>query len=316
MEKKKVYFTLNSDAKLNRNISSLQLGDLTYLKNLSENYDLHIVHPREFNFNSGTVSGSYGINISEKYVDFYSRKGEHEPSGDLFFIFSDGSAHNLGLNFMNEFYTFLKNLKNRGNFEHFVNEPETEEKTLKSYLPVLSQELNGIAKTRIFSEEDFYDMISTYGSTILKPIAGCRMRGVSLLKSEKDLLDIMSKYSLNAAYLSNNYVLQEPLFGDEKRLIVVGGEYLSSRVVKNRVNPWSPNNNQSNHIYYPSEEEIKIAVKANDAIGAYVAGIDFIGSKVNELNGSGSGITVKDNSGTIIVDEVPTVLSYINNILN
>lgn len=335
--KKTLYFSLNSDNKNIKDIKLFPAGDLEYLRGLNEKFDLHIIHPREYDFKNMTVPNSYGVEITDNTITFYERKGEHIPQGDAFFVFSSGGGHNLGLEFARNHISFLKYLRDNNNFQYFFNSPETQEMMLKDKLVELSSEFDGVAKTKEFSRENLEDMLSTYGSVIAKPIAGAKGSGVVKLKSSDDLEKLISSLQPNnlestddlekltslqpnnlESYLSSNYVLQEPLSGPEKRLIVLDGKYLGARVHINRSTPWEENNpDHRTEIYTPTEKEIKLAEQVAKRVGATIAGVDFIGDKINELNGGGTDTAFRDReTKEIFYNLAPWVVQKIYDIVH
>lgn len=292
---KKVYFSVSEDI---ANISIDDSSDHKFIERLNEICDLHLVHPCEYNFDSGTVMASYQYVNSKKII---LKQKEHRPNGDLFIIFSDGSNKNRGLDFAINEYHFLKNLKYDNSFEKFFNEPETEELTLKSYLTYLSKDNHlGIAKTMEYNYDNLERLLEQYGKVIAKPIFGCQMTGVQMIKE-------VSEFNEN---LTENYILQEPLFGPEKRIVVMDGQVIMARIHQDRKNPWNKGS-ASIQGYLPTSDEINIAINNTKSIGAYLAGVDFIGSKVNEINGSGTGIRYYDSETKKLIDKTPDLVNYI-----
>ena len=86
--KKVVYFPLNPDNKKTEDFSKFPyLPDFSYLIALQNEFDVHVVHPEEYNFEKGTVKASYGFILKDNKFDFPEKLGEHIPEGDLFFYF-------------------------------------------------------------------------------------------------------------------------------------------------------------------------------------------------------------------------------------
>ncbi|MFW5852983.1 MAG: ATP-grasp domain-containing protein, partial [Nanoarchaeota archaeon] len=301
---KKVYFSIREDI---TDVSPNKSSDHKFVQRMNEICDLHLVHPCEYDLDSMSVKASYHYNSPTELIE---ASGRHTPEGDLFIIFSDGSNRNRGLDFAKKEYEFLKILKDEGYVNKFFNEPETEEKTMKSGLVELCKDTKlKIANTLDFSVENAESMIKEYGSAVAKPIFGCQMAGVMLLKDAGEIRED------DIEYLNQNYVLQEPLSGDEKRVVVMDGSVLMSRVHKNRPNPWNDTSNTRTEIYEPSPLEREIAIMNTNAIGAYLAGIDFIGDKINEINGSGTGIYFKDENTGNTIDKTGELVEYVKRFL-
>ncbi|MFP4189533.1 MAG: RimK family alpha-L-glutamate ligase [Candidatus Woesearchaeota archaeon] len=295
---KKAYLSIREDIE---QVPEHKSSDHTFAQRLNEMYDLHLVHPCEYDLETLTVGASYQYESPDKKT---LKQPRHTPEGDLFIIFSDGSNRNRGLDFALREYEFLNTLKQENMFQYFFNEPETEEKTLKSGLIELSENDDMIAETQSFTKENVEEMTGKYGSVVAKPIFGSQMAGVQLLHSLDDIKGDIS-------YFEENYVLQEPLEGYEKRIVVMDGRPLFSRIHKDRPNPWRESTNPTVELYSPTPDEMAVALRTADRIGAYLAGVDFIGDKVNEVNGSGTGIYFKDDNTGEYIDKTPDLVDYI-----
>ncbi len=267
------------------------------LLNARPDVDLVLVHPGDYNLNDGSINRAFDF-VNPTTIK--QSKSSHFPSGDMFIIYGDETSKNAGLDFGRNQYSFLKNLKQNNSFSYFFNEPETEELTLKDGLIKLSiDDSLPVAKTVYFDSFDqTKELINQYGSIIIKPIFGCAGAGVNKLSLIEDIFNL----DVSENDLQGNYVLQEPLFGDETRITLLDGKFLWSMRHQNRSAPWAKNEKHSSNFYQPNEEELNSARKISDAVGAYLIGVDFIGTKVNEINGTGTGMSRNYKGGSPILD--------------
>ena len=260
-----------------------------------DNVELVVVHPRDYNNEKGTIKRGYRFVNSSRIEEILK---EHKPEGDMFIIFGDETSKNIGLDFAKKQYDFLDNLKKNKNFRYFFNNPDAEKSTLKSYLIEISKDASfGVARTYSFENRDSISrLLDQYGTIIMKPIFGCRGAGVRKLSSIEDIFKIPDDV------LKADYIFQEPLEGDEKRVVILDNEFLCARIHKNRKTPWNQNNNQETFRYVPTSNELEIARKLGVQINADIIGVDFIGDKVNEINGTGTGLKIIDHNGNLLYD--------------
>ena len=278
------------------------------MRQLDKEVELFLVFPGDYEISTGLIKAAYKYVNSNKIKQV---KGIHEPFGDMFIIYGDETSKNLGLNFAKNQYKFLKKLKTNKQFSHFYNEPEVEEATLKDKLVSLSKDKTlGIAETYFYkSKNQVEELLDKYsGSLIVKPIFGCRMAGVQKITSVDDL----AKAGLTDSELRENYIFQQPLKSqDEKRIFVLDGKILGSRIYYNRKNPWNNSKNQITKIENPSDREAQISMNIAKKLGSYLLGVDFIGEGVNEINGTGTGVVFYDKNNKLIFDKTPQVVESI-----
>ncbi len=279
------------------------------IEKLNDISDLTLVHPGDYDISSGRILAGHKSLGPTKIKQVL---GPHVPEGDMFIIYGDETSKNVGLDFARNQYKFLRNLKQNGNFSAFYNEPETEERTLKDALVELSKDDSlCIAKSYFFqNDEQVNQMLSTYGSVFLKPIFGCRMAGVQKISS----LDDLKNLNIPESELQGNYILQEPLVdpeNTEKRIIILDGNHLVSRTHFDRNKPWETSYNQKTAVYNPTEKEIEVSKNIASRIGGYLVGVDFIGSKVNEVNGTGTAVKTHLPDETLLYDKTDEVVKSI-----
>ncbi|MBT7903167.1 hypothetical protein HN587_04860 [Candidatus Woesearchaeota archaeon] len=277
------------------------------LSKLSDITDLFLVVPGDYNLEKGTIKKAFRFLSPTQLQQIL---GEHQPEGDMFIIYGDETSKNIGLEFAKRQYQFLQNLKSEGAFKQFLNEPETEEATLKDRLVELSKDpsLNIAETIRYTSRDQTKRLIQKYGGQIiLKPIFGCRGSGVTIVTSLDDLFAQVNSED----ELKRDYILQEPLDGSEVRVVLLDDQLLCSRVHHNRKTPWDTTRSQTTYDHSPTTDELEITSRISTQVGAYLIGVDFIGPKVNEINGTGTGLVIYDHTGNLIYDKTDEFVRHV-----
>jgi glutathione synthase/RimK-type ligase-like ATP-grasp enzyme len=288
---------------------NLYMSSKRITEKLDNLVNLSLVYPSDYSLETMSIQASY--TLANRTLE--RKSGHHLPRGDLFIIYGDETSKNMGLEFARNQYEFLKRLRNQKSFSNFFNTPESEEKTMKNQLVPLSQDSSlGIARTYNFENyNQAQELLGNYGQVVLKPIFGCRGSGVRLISSIDDLANL----GLQEEELKRNYVLQEGLFGDEKRIVLLDGNLLCSRIHKNRRTPWNSNMPQQTFVYQPSLQELDVSRKIASELGLTLAGVDFIGDKVNEINGTGTGIVIPDHTGKLLYDKTDVFVQKVMELL-
>ena len=110
----------------------------------------------------------------------------------------------------------------------------------------------------------------------------------------------------------SDYILQEPLVGPETRIVLLGDDFLCSRIHYSRKTPWGQDNPQKTYSHHPSKKELEISYAIKDKISTDLIGVDFIGHKVNEVNGTGTGIKIFDHNYEELYDKTPQFVDFVN----
>lgn len=283
----------------------------TIINKLRKNNDLYLVNPTDYDVKTNTINNAYKLNDS-----YYLEKviGKHVPKGDLFIIYGDETSKDIGLDFAKKQYAFLKNLKASGNFSNYLNNPETEEKTMKDYLVNLTaQGDKDIGATYFLEDKNQVEaLIKKYGELVVKPIFGCRGAGIFKVNNVSEL---ENKIGFDKD-TTKKYVLQEPLAGPEKRIVFLNDNLLCSRIHYNRPTPWNTSDsNLVTKIYEPTKKELDISKKYYDKLEADILGIDFIGDKINELNGTGTGLIIYDHNDELLYDYTDSFVGEVDRLL-
>lgn len=269
---------------------------------LNDLVNLHLVHPSDYLFGTSEILKSYKYHAG-RLVEYQSR---HQPEGDIFIIYGDETSKNHGVDFGREQYAFLRNLRARGLFNRFINDPNTEELMMKDALVNLCKEpaLSVASTFCIPIQSEMKQLIEQYGYLILKPKFGCRSTGVKKITSLHDVQNI------DFGQLRNNYVLQEPLDGPEVRVVILEGEFLFARHDEN-LHPWDNPKDAFTKVGEPNNFQITTAKNIATRVKADIIGIDFIGCKVYELNGTGTGLVICNQLGQELVDYTSHFVDWI-----
>jgi glutathione synthase/RimK-type ligase-like ATP-grasp enzyme len=131
---------------------------------------------------------------------------------------------------------------------------------------------------------------------VAKPSWGGGMIGVQKIDRHEQLTQFAG---------CSDYVFQEFLDGPEKRLWFLGDEVVAARIIHNRPKPWQKKTNSRMEEFTENLEhkfpiEIAAAKKIWQEAGLEVGCVDFIGDKINELNGCGTLFTQYDGMRKII----------------
>ena len=301
---KKIYFSVDWEFEKTED-DPRKLGTYrntrSILSQLKGQANVVLVHPGDYVEGTSLVRNGYRFVSPSRIARSF---GEHEPSGDIFVVYGDESSKGFGTEFARKQYGFLKNLQKKGNFECFVNTPEAEEKTMKDYLIELSDP--DVALTYPYKNRDQVEsLLYEHGELVIKPIFGSRGLDARKIDDVSDL-DIMPE-----EIFSSECIFQEVLSGDEKRITMLNNEVLCSRIYMDRRNPWNPYGKQITLNYTPTEREIQISERLNKDIGAELIAVDFIGDKVNEINGTSSGLILYDHNGELVYDHTQAFVDRI-----
>ena len=279
------------------------------INKLNNIYDLFLVHPGDYDIETLTIKQAFKIKPSSKLEKVLD---SHEPRGDLFIIYGDETSKNIGFEFAEQQYDFLEKIESSGNFSKFLNKPGTEKNTLKNCLVDLSKDISfGIASTfKIEHLSEIKEYVKNYGSIIAKPIFGCRGSGVFKIESSNNLEYIFENKSID------DYVFQEPLAGPEKRVVLLNGELLCSRIHYDRETPWSSSDSQKTYVYQPNDFELEVSKLISKTISADIIGVDFIGDKINEINGTGTALITYDHNDNLLYDKTDDFVKLVSSLVD
>lgn len=276
---------------------------------LNEQYELILVNPGDFDPVEATVHQFFKY-LGPGKLEAVSEK--HVPEGDLFIIYGDETSKNPGLIFGRNFYSCLRNLRSQRRFPRFLNDPDTEESTLKDYLVKLRSEGEfSIADT--FDQVDVekaQELLDRYGQLVFKPIYGCGSAGVKKISSLDELGELGED-----SKIKSDYVAQELLGGSEMNVVILDGDFLCSREDTN-YHPWSDKKTMKTRVGSPTSFQLDIAKRIARRLKADLLRVDFIGNKVYEINGTGSGLIAVNEEGQQLFDKTSDFVRYVNHLLH
>ena len=261
-------------------------AEVEYIGSIGNNYD----------FDGGRIRTSRFVEGA--FVD----GGFSSPNADLWIFYADGYQNDTAamgfsrpLDYHERMMSFLETQVSSGNVGEVINSPETERRTLKSYFARLNPAEFGIIPTYLLAGvEELREALREKGKLVVKPDWGGGMNGVSLL-SEGD--DIREYESADFSGL----VFQDYSPGEEKRMWVVDGKFADGRLIRMRNSPWE--NHAQDSVVLPYnlssateglggieladfQRDVAATEKIAKEAGLMIGSVDFLGSRINELNGA------------------------------
>ncbi len=272
----------------------------------------------KFDLKMATV-GDYDFH-SKRVRTFKRTRGKFQdlgmlvPEADLWIVYSDGywlDARTLGFKQRMDFYKAQVDLHYhhlaRGNVRRVLNSIDSEQRTLKSWLARFHDDESVIRTYCPSNISDLKDLRREYRTIVAKPSWGGAMMGVVKLCTDADVDILASKidcdhpYTTIESYCVQTYIPEQV----EKRFFVAGGECIGARRLTGRPLPWRPEDNERGYLYEEGTQEYDRDLAAANRIlrqsGLTVGSIDFVGTKINELNGGGTVFGYAEG-GRFIVD--------------
>lgn len=165
-----------------------------------------------------------------------------------------------------------------------------------------------------YAKEDFSNIINTVGGVplVIKLNQGEEGIGVFLAEEEKQAKNILKSFrQLDAQLIVQRFVAESA--GSDLRCFVVGGKVVASMRRESQDGDFRANVSLGGHSFKVdlSEDEENLAIKAADAIGIKIAGIDMIRSKegpvIIEINVSpdfSGKFGLEETSGVDVADAI------------
>lgn len=254
----------------------------------------------------------------------FKNVGAIEPAGDLWMVYSDGYYLNhrrfgfrLRRDYFNAQIDFHQRHLNRGSVSLMINSPESEVRTLKNWFATLSDRRARVIPTHVFpSIDEVYDFQKQQQRIVVKPIWGGASTGVELLADEKAVRKFHHQLKRHSDRDLSDYCFQPFCRGDEKRLWFVGGQFVAGRKYRCREMPWEEWNekcrlstyNKNSHQGFT--KDLDAAQYLCKLSGISMGTIDFIGDRINEINGGGAVMTTMNNR-RVFVDTRPAFIKYL-----
>jgi hypothetical protein len=234
----------------------------------------------------------------------FEKIGMQTPQADLWIVYTDGyylDWNALGFNDRNELldaqFTIHEECLSNGSVRRMINTPRAERHTLKAWFTGLDLLEYNIPETYTrHAIEKVNHLLARDNCLIAKPSWGGGMVGVHKIDTYEQLVQFAAR---------EDYIFQEFLNGPEKRLWFLGDQVVAARVIHDRPKPWQKKTNSRIEAFTERLEdkfanEIAAAKEIWRRAGLEVGCVDFIGEKINELNGCGTLFTQYDGMRKII----------------
>ncbi len=248
--------------------------------------------------------------------------GMIEPAADLWIVYSDGyylDHRARGFAKRRDFFRaqidFHERCLANGSVGRIINEPAVEARTLKSWFAEIDPEECGIMPTHVASSlDEVSDLHRRYGTIVAKLNWGGAGGGARKLTDESDVQRFAEALDEAGAEELSDYCFQPYLPGDEKRLWFAGGRCVAGRRRHGGPTPWSDSTpNYDTRPYGAGDEgyaaDLDAAERLARRAGLGFGAIDFIGERINEINGCGT-IFTEYKFWNCIVDARPALLRY------
>lgn len=318
--KKKVLLTLNPLITEGRRFSTMR----RLIRLLDSCCDLLLVPVSGYDFKRGQVA-AYRREPDGSFL----KAGMMTPRADLWIVYSDGfylDQRTFGFRLRRDYFkaqlAFHQKQLKSGNVRLLINSPETEARTLKSWLATLDFQKLRIVPTHLFSSiAEVYDFARVHETIVAKLNWGGAHVGVEKLRGEAAVREFQHRLEGCTDRDLSDYCFQPYCRGDEKRFWFAGGKCLAARIIHGRETPWSDDAEDFRVGTYDADSsrafarDLAAAQRLYDLSGISVGSVDFIGGRINELNGGGTVLTTYCYK-RMIIDNRPAFLAYIQGLLN
>jgi hypothetical protein len=279
--------------------------------------DLLVVPAGGYDFVNGRVRAYRRVRGGQ-----FQEVGMVVPTADLWIVYSDGYYLDhpaLGFTKRRDFFRaqmeFHQAQVDAGRVARVVNEPHVEARTLKSWLASLDSKQYRVIPTHLFSSiDEVRDFHKGSRGVVAKLDWGGGGGGARRLMNEDDVAHFEEELSVSTDRDLRDYCFQPYLPGEEKRLWFVGGRFIAGRRSHGRATPWSGSG--ADHcvcVYDAHSEGFRADLAAAERLckfaGLDVGSIDFIGDRINEINGCGT-IFTEYRNWDCIVDARPALVNY------
>src|ERR1044071_2253043 len=318
--KKRVLVTVNPCLIVKRDFSTMR----KFLNLMDQHFDLLVIPVNSYDFKHGKVRAYRRLKGGA-----FKSTGMIKPEGELWFIYSDGYYLNhlrfgfrLRRDYFNAQLDFHQEHLNRGSVSLMVNQPESEARTLKSWLATLNFKKTRVIPTYVFkSIDEAYDFQKKESSIVVKSNWGGGGTEVEWLKDEAAVRKFYNRLKKRSDRDLSDYCFQAYCQGDEKRLWFVGGKFVAGRKYHGRETPWEDWNEKCRIFAYNKishqgfAEDLAAAEYVCQLSGISVGAVDFIGHRINEINGCGTVMTTMDRR-KLFIDTRPAFVDYFLKLMN
>lgn len=290
---------------------------------LDKHADLLVVTAGDYDFARGRVRA-----FRRARGGRFEAVGMIKPAADLWIVYSDGyylDHRALGFTKRRDFFRaqsdFHQKHLDAAHVGRVINEPAIEARTLKSWLAGLDSARYRVIPTRLFASlDEVYDFQRVEKAIVAKLNWGGGGNGARRLLCENDVRWLGQELAKNQDRDLADYCFQPYRPGDEKRLWFVDGRFVAGRRSHGRATPWSPSADDYDVYPYNSarargfRSDLEAAQRLCDLSGLNVGAIDFIGDKINEINGCGT-IFTEYKKWQCVVDARPALVKYFVDLL-
>jgi hypothetical protein len=318
--KKKVLLTLNPLITEGRRFSTMR----RLIRMLDSCCDLLLIPISGYDFKRGQVATYRRVQDGS-----FAKAGMITPRADLWIVYSDGfylDQRTFGFRLRRDYFkaqlSFHQRQLKNGNVRLLINSPAAEARTLKSWLATLDFQKLRILPTYLFSGfAEVYDFTRAHETIVAKLNWGGANVGVEKLRGEAAVREFQRRLKRYTDRDLSDYCFQPYCRGDEKRFWFAGGKHLAARIIHGRETPWSDDAEDFRVGTYDADSsrafarDLAAAQRLYDLSGISVGSVDFIGGRINEVNGGGTVLTTYRYK-KMIIDNRPAFLEYIQGVLN
>ena len=312
--KKRVLITVNPRLTGERKFTTMR----KFIAAMDCRADLLVIPVNGYDFKRGRVRAFRRVKGGT-----FAEVGVIRPEGDLWIVYSDGfylDHRRFGFRLRRDYFRaqvdFHQQHLDAGAVSLMVNAPEAETRTLKSWLATLDFRRTRVIPTYVFRTiDEVHDFQKKSRAIVVKPVWGGASAEVEKLADEAEVRKFKDKLRRSRDRDLADYCFQPFHRGDEKRLWFAGGQFIAGRRYRGRETPWEDWNekcrisqyNQNSHRGF--EQDLAAARRLCQLSGISVGAVDFIGDRINEINGGGTVMTTI-HQRKIFVDNRPALIKY------
>jgi glutathione synthase/RimK-type ligase-like ATP-grasp enzyme len=317
--KRRVLITVNPSITVERHFTTMR----KFLTLMDRCCELLVLPIDGYDFKGGRVRA-----FKRLKGGLFQDLGMIRPEGDLWIIYSDGYYLNhrrFGFRLRRDYFRAQMDFHQAqfgcGSVALMINNPEAEARTLKSWFATLDHQRARVIPTYVFKcFDEVHDFRKQQGSIVVKPVWGGASMEVQLLADEAMVKRFHRKLKMRTDRDLSDYCFQVFCRGDEKRLWFVGGRFITGRKFRCREMPWEDWSGRRRVSAYNKDshrgftQDLAAAQYLCDLSGIHIGAVDFIGDRINEINGGGTVLTTMEN-GRIFVDTRPAFSDYLLDLL-
>jgi hypothetical protein len=258
----------------------------------------------------------------------FEKVGTIHPSADLWIVYTDGyylDSRQIGfkrrIDYLSAQLQFHEYHLSGGHVATMLNTPESERNTLKNWLAQLaSLNLPVIPTFTNISSLELHDLMQKFGTLVAKPHWGGAGLGVFKLSNDKEVRKFLDTLDKTADTELADYCFQVFCTGYEKRLWFTGSDFVGGRYCFGRGTPWSDRTDDSYTNTYDQRDaefasDLKNAQTVWNLSKLSIGSVDFIGDRINEINGCGTVFTHYHGGWNKIIDARPALVDFVLSVI-